>query len=93
MKMQTVFQALLDFGHDEDFKPTLCKRFRPTAAGPGSPEKLDVLADRVANGWPLWHPEDEKMCSVPSTIRGRSRMESGGSTSSLYRARRKRLTE
>jgi hypothetical protein len=29
-----------------------------TAAMPGSVEKLDVLADRLRRGLPLWHPRD-----------------------------------
>ena len=32
--------------------------FRPTEALPGSLEKLEVLAQRVALGLPLWHPDD-----------------------------------
>lgn len=31
---------------------------RPTAALPGSREKLDILADRLSRGLPLWHPSD-----------------------------------
>jgi hypothetical protein len=31
---------------------------RPTAALPGSQEKLDVLAERLRQGMPLWHPAD-----------------------------------
>jgi len=29
-----------------------------TAALPGSTEKLDVLAERLRQGLPLWHPAD-----------------------------------
>ena len=29
-----------------------------TAAMPGTPQKLDVLADRLRQGLPLWHPHD-----------------------------------
>ena len=29
-----------------------------TAALPGSAEKLDVLAERLRQGLPLWHPAD-----------------------------------
>jgi hypothetical protein len=31
---------------------------RPTGALPGSDEKLAVLAERLRQGMPLWHPED-----------------------------------
>ena len=32
--------------------------FDSTAALPGSGKKLEVLADRIRSGLPLWHPED-----------------------------------
>jgi hypothetical protein len=32
--------------------------FRATKAIPGTKEKLDVLADRVRAGLPLWHESD-----------------------------------
>ena len=32
--------------------------FDQTQALPGSQEKLDVLAERLEQGHPLWHPED-----------------------------------
>ncbi|MBW8883985.1 MAG: hypothetical protein JF612_04240 [Planctomycetia bacterium] len=31
---------------------------KATAALPGTNEKLDVLADRLKQGLPLWHPRD-----------------------------------
>jgi len=31
---------------------------KATAALPGTSEKLDVLADRLRQGLPLWHPSD-----------------------------------
>lgn len=31
---------------------------QPTSAPGGSPEKVEVLAARVAEGLPLWHPDD-----------------------------------
>ncbi len=31
---------------------------KATAALPGTTEKLDVLAERLAQGLPLWHPKD-----------------------------------
>jgi hypothetical protein len=43
-----------------NYEPTDKERedTRPTAALPGSPEKLDILADRLRQGLPLWHPSD-----------------------------------
>ena len=33
---------------------------KATAALPGTVEKLDVLADRLQQGLPLWHPRDRR---------------------------------
>jgi hypothetical protein len=43
-----------------DFEPTDDKvdHIAPTAALPGSTEKIDVLAERLRLGLPLWHPRD-----------------------------------
>jgi hypothetical protein len=43
-----------------NFEPpgeTACE-IRATAAMPGTVEKLDVLAERLRMGLPLWHPRD-----------------------------------
>jgi hypothetical protein len=56
--MRNVFDAILEFGHDEDFVPHISDDFVPTDAPAGSGDKIDVLAQRVALGLPLWHPED-----------------------------------
>ena len=34
--------------------------YDPTGAMPGTPEKLSVLAKRIAAGLPLWHAEDRR---------------------------------
>jgi hypothetical protein len=34
------------------------EEFPATKAMPGTSEKLSVLAERVEQGLPLWHPED-----------------------------------
>ena len=56
--MKNVFDAILETGHDEDFVPIVTEDFRPTDAPAGSPAKLEVLAERIRKGLPLWHPED-----------------------------------
>ncbi len=56
--MRNVFEAIVEFGHDEDFAPVETESFVPTEAPAGSSEKLDILARRIAMGLPLWHPED-----------------------------------
>ena len=56
--VKNVFEAILKYGHDEDFCPKAVDEFRPTLCPAGSKEKLDVLAERVLRGEPLWHTED-----------------------------------
>ena len=56
--MRNVFEAILECGHDEDFVPVATDDFSGTDAPAGSRKKLEILAERVKNGLPLWHPED-----------------------------------
>jgi len=58
--MRNVFEAILECGHDEDFVPRETEEFKGTDAPAGSPEKLEVLAQRVLRGEPLWHADDRK---------------------------------
>lgn len=57
-EITNVFDAILKYGHDEDFVPMEDETFEATKCPAGSREKLDVLAERVRRGQPLWHPED-----------------------------------
>ncbi len=45
-----------------DFEPEEVDRqkYDPTRAMPGTEDKLEVLARRVAQGLPLWHPADRR---------------------------------
>ena len=54
-KLKNVFEAILKYGHDEDFAPAADRNFKGTQAPAGSREKLEVLAERVRSGYPLWH--------------------------------------
>jgi len=56
--LKNVFEAILKYGHDEDFAPKLNEEFKATQAPAGTREKLDVLAERVRSGQPLWHDDD-----------------------------------
>jgi len=40
------------------YEPNPDANFPPTSALPGSPEKVDVLAERYLQGVPLWHVGD-----------------------------------
>ena len=55
---KNVFEAILKYGHDEDFDPVVDNHFLPTDAPAGSQEKIEVLRKRVELGQPLWHSDD-----------------------------------
>ena len=55
---KNVFEAILKYGHDEDFDPVVDNKFMPTDAPAGSSEKIEVLRRRVELGQPLWHRDD-----------------------------------
>ena len=43
---------------DDDWEPVLTDDFHPTDVPSGSPEKVEVLRQRVELGQPLWHARD-----------------------------------
>ena len=57
-QMKNVFEAILKYGHDEDYSPAETDDFAATDAPAGSKEKIDILAERIAKGLPLWHEDD-----------------------------------
>ena len=57
-KIKNVFEAILEYGHDEDFVPHEDDSFVPTDAPAGSPDKIEILPQRVLAGQPLWHKDD-----------------------------------
>jgi hypothetical protein len=59
-KVSNVFEAILKYGHDEDFVPVEGDSFDPTDAPAGSDAKIELLRSRVQSGQPLWHNEDRR---------------------------------
>ena len=57
-RVTNVFEAIIKYGHDEDFVPMSSDDFSATNAPAGSAEKIEELRNRVARGMPLWHEED-----------------------------------
>ena len=55
-----VFEAILKYGHDEDFAPVEDADFLATDAPAGSDEKIELLRRRVETGQPLWHQADRR---------------------------------
>lgn len=56
--VNNVFEAILKYGHDEDFAPEATDDFEATDAPAGSDEKIEILRRRVELGLPLWHDSD-----------------------------------
>lgn len=59
-KIKNVFEAILKYGHDEDFVPKESEDFVATDAPAGSEDKIEMLRRRVELGMPLWHFEDRE---------------------------------
>jgi len=59
-QITNVFEAILEYGHDEDFVPDEGNGFDATDAPAGSEEKIEALRQRVLAGQPLWHGEDRE---------------------------------
>ena len=57
-RIRNVFEIIELYGHDENFEPQCTPEFVPTTAPAGSRQKIDILAERIQRGMPLWHPED-----------------------------------
>ena len=57
-EIKNVFDAILKYGHDEDFDPSEDNGFDATDAPAGSAEKIEILRSRVESGQPLWHDSD-----------------------------------
>jgi hypothetical protein len=57
-RCKNVFEAILKYGHDEDWLPDPQVDFDSTDAAAGSPEKIEILRKRLELGLPLWHDND-----------------------------------
>ena len=54
--LDAIKQGIWDF-EPQDEQP---REFRATGSMPGTNGKLSVLAERVRQGLPLWHPSDRQ---------------------------------
>jgi len=57
---RNVFEAILKFGHDENFDAEPDDDFESTDAPAGSESKIEILRRRVEMGYPLWHEMDRR---------------------------------
>jgi hypothetical protein len=57
-RCKNVFEAILKYGHDEDWLPDPSQKFEATDLPAGSPEKIELLRKRLELGLPLFHEND-----------------------------------
>lgn len=55
---ESILEAIKQGNWDYEPESTPKADFDSTKALPGTDEKLEILADRIQSGLPLWHPED-----------------------------------
>jgi hypothetical protein len=71
-KSETVPKSILDaiklglWDYEPSDVPT--DIYDPTEAMPGTREKVDVMADRIRDGLPLWHPRDRDDLEAPPPV-------------------------
>ncbi len=57
---ESILEAIKDGQWDYEPEHVGSDRFDSTSALPGTEEKLTILASRVREGLPLWHPSDRR---------------------------------
>jgi hypothetical protein len=59
---KSVLEAIREGQWNYEPEEVRTESYHQTEALPGSPEKIGVLADRLQQGLPLWHPADRRNC-------------------------------
>lgn len=57
---ESILDAIKDGQWDYEPDHVNSEGYDSTIALPGTDEKLEILAERVLGGLPLWHPEDRR---------------------------------
>jgi len=57
---RSVLEAIKDGNWDYEPEVAATASYSSTKALPGTDEKLEILANRVRRGLPLWHPSDRR---------------------------------
>jgi hypothetical protein len=65
---KSVLEAIRNGEWDYEPPEVECSEFEAADAMPGTKEKLRVLAERLANGLPLWHEQDRDDIEAPSPL-------------------------
>ncbi|MGD9722363.1 MAG: hypothetical protein AB7O59_12735 [Pirellulales bacterium] len=64
----TVIEAIRMGLWDFEPKDLESEEFEACSAMPGTPDKLRILAERVRQGLPLWHPADRSDCDEEAEL-------------------------
>lgn len=59
---RSVLEAIRSGDWNYEPEEVRSSEFEETDSLPGSSAKLDILAERVRRGLPLWHPKDRHDC-------------------------------
>ncbi|MBI1900623.1 MAG: hypothetical protein HYS13_05875 [Planctomycetia bacterium] len=59
---KSVLEAILAGQWNFEPQEASYREFSATDALPGSEQKLQILAERIRRGLPLWHPHDRRDC-------------------------------
>jgi len=59
--IEAIQQGIWDYEPEDSGR----NEYSSTDALPGTEEKLEILADRLSQGKPLWHPEDRLTYADP----------------------------
>jgi hypothetical protein len=65
---KTVFEAIRLGEWDYEPRQTRDAAYDSTGAMPGTDEKVNVLAERLRQGLPLWHPSDRISFDDPDEL-------------------------
>ncbi len=57
---KTILEAIQEGNYEFEPLPPGESDFVETSALPGTVEKVDILAERIKQGLPLWHPSDRQ---------------------------------
>jgi len=67
-RIRNVFEIIELYGDEGNFGPHTAREFVSTGAAAGARKKLDILAERIQRGMPLWHPEDSTESSAAALV-------------------------
>lgn len=70
VRHENILRHVLMEKDDTGFEPISDRHFQPTNARAGSVEKIQILAERVESGYPLFHPHDNQLVSYQPERRG-----------------------